>query len=379
MTGTVLRGGEVFDPVARSFATGDLRIADGVIADGPPLNDDLVVDVTGCLVLPGLVDLHTHVFDGQDLGLVADTIAPPSGTTTLVDTGSAGAHLLGAFRSVVDRSDTRIRAFLNIASVGTTSILLGGELKSPHYANEDVAVEAIEANRDLVIGVKVRASFDVGGEHAAEALRRARRVADRVGLPLMVHLGPAPATIDEIAGMLQRGDILTHAFTGWAENAIVADGALRPSVRAARQRGVLLDIGHGMSGFSLDVARIMLSLGEPPDTISTDLHAYSRTLVVDLPTVLSKFLALGMPLPDVLVAATVTPARAAGLDTLGIGTLQPGAPGDVAVLRIVPGTVEYVDSFGGAVTGSERLECMVTIAGGTVVFDRDGRASGAPA
>ncbi len=375
MTAIVLRGGSVFDPETLQFATVDLRLEHGSVAAGPAQPGDHVVDVTGSLVAPGLVDLHTHVFDGQDLGLVADVIAPPSGTTTLIDTGSSGAHLLGAFRSVAERSETRMRAFLNISSVGTTSIMLGGELKAAHYVNEDVAIDAIEANRDLVIGVKVRASFDVGADFATEALHRARRVADRVGLPLMVHLGPAPAAIDEIAGVLGRGDILTHAFTGWEGNTVTEYGELRPSVRAARERGALLDIGHGMSGFSLEIARQMLAIGQAPDTISTDLHAYSRPLVVDLPTVLSKFLALGMPLPAILAAATLTPARAAGLSDLGVGTLRPGAPADVAVLRLAPGEVDYVDAFGGSVTGTERIECALTIAAGRIVFDRDGVAS----
>lgn len=376
MSGLVLRGGSVFDPDSRTFAERDVRLADGVVSDLPPQQDDTVLDVTGSLVTPGLVDLHTHVFEGQDAGVPADEVAPPGGTTTLIDTGSAGAHLFGAFRPVVERSRTRIRAFLNIATVGTTSILLGGELKAPYYANEDVAAEAVEANRDLVLGVKVRASFDVGGEHATEALHRARRVADRVGLPLMVHLGPAPAAIDEIVGLLGRGDILTHAFSGWEGNMVVDGGRVRESVLAARERGALLDIGHGMSGFSLDVARAMLANGQPPDSISTDLHAYSRSGVVDLTTVLSKFLALGMPLPDILAAATLTPARAAGLDSIGVGTLRPGGPADVAVLRLEPGPVDYVDPFGGSVSGTERIVCDLTIAGGEIVFDRaaaDGR------
>ncbi|MCU1439340.1 MAG: amidohydrolase [Rhodoglobus sp.] len=368
MTALVLRGGEVFDPETGQFAVRDVRIADGVFA-GPAVDGDELVDVTGMVVCPGLVDLHTHVFTGQDLGVDPDDFAPPAGTTTLIDTGSAGGHLFGAFRrSAVERSATRIRAFLNISSVGTTSIMLGGELKAPHYANEDVAVECIEANRDLLIGVKVRASADVGGEHATEALRRARRVADRVALPLMVHLGPRPAAIDEIASLLGKGDILTHAFSGWEGNRVILDGRLRDSVRAARDRGALLDIGHGMSGFDPGTARAMLELGELPDTISTDLHTYSRHLVVDFPTVLSKFLALGMSLPQVLARATLAPARAASLADSGVGTLRVGAPADVAVLRRVAGDFDL-----GGIPATERLECVVTLAAGRTVYD--GRAA----
>ncbi|MDP3208482.1 MAG: amidohydrolase family protein, partial [Rhodoglobus sp.] len=262
----------------------------------------------------------------------------------------------------------RIRAFVNIASVGTTSILLGGELKGLYYSNEDVAVECIESNRDLVVGVKVRASNDVGGENAPEALRRARRVADRVKLPLMVHLGPAPATIDEIADTLRAGDIITHAFTGWEGNTVVADGVLRPSIRAARDRGVLLDIGHGMSGFSSAVARSMIELGELPDTISSDLHTYSQTKVIDLPTVLAKFMALGMSLEDVLARATLAPARAAGLDALGVGTLAPGAPADIAVFRLDSRAMAFGDGFGSEFQGEQAITPVLTVIDGTVAF-----------
>ncbi|MBN9153520.1 MAG: amidohydrolase family protein [Microbacterium sp.] len=364
--GTVLRGGVVHDPLSGVVGVRDLRIEDGIVSAQDPQPGDRVVDVSGLIVAPGLVDLHTHVFSGQDLGVPADAVAFPAGVTTMVDAGSAGAHLLGAFRaSAVDRAAVRIRAFLNVSSIGTTSILLGGELRAPWYVSEDAAVEAVEANRDLVIGIKVRASADVGGEHARAALAAARRVADRVRLPLMVHLGPAPAGIDEIADTLREGDVLTHAFTGWEGNRVVGDdGLIRSSIRAARERGVMLDVGHGMSGFSLDVARRMLEQGQVPDSISTDIHAYSRERVVDLPTVMSKFLALGMPLADVLRCTTTAPARVAGT---GAGTLAAGSPADVVVLERVAGPVAFDDAFGGTATGHERLRVVATFLGGRVV------------
>jgi dihydroorotase len=145
---------------------------------------------------------------------------------------------------------------------------------------------------------------------------------------------------------------------------VVVDGRLRDSIRAARDRGALLDIGHGMSGFDPGIARAMLDLGELPDTISTDLHAYSRSLVVDFPTVLSKFLALGMSLAEVLFRATLAPARAVSLAEVGIGTLRAGAPADIAVLRRVPGNTML-----GGIPATERLECVLTVSGGTIVHD----------
>jgi len=365
----VLRGGIVHDPESTEATLRDVRIQGGAISELGAQAGDQVIDVSGLIVAPGLIDLHAHVFFGQDLGVPADRTAFPSGTTTLIDAGSAGAHLIGAFRaSTIDRSSVRIRAFLNISTIGTTSILLGGELQSPWYVSEKSAEEAIEGNRDIIVGVKVRASSNVGGEHTSAALAAARRVADRVSLPMMVHLGPAPAGIDEIADTLHPGDVLTHAFTGWEDNGILGkDKKLRPSVRAARERGVVLDIGHGMSGFSLDVARHMLADLQPPDTISTDIHAYSLTDVIDFPTVLSKFLALGMPLDDVLRCATANPARVVKIDG---GTLGPGRPADIAVLERVPGRQEFRDGFGGAVIGNEVLRAVMTIMNGRIVFDR---------
>lgn len=370
MSSLLITNGSVLDPQRSVLEPRDVWVVDGKIAaEGPTGGAEDTLDATGLLVSPGFVDLHTHVFSGQDLGVEADLLAARAGTTTLIDAGSAGGHLFSAFRATtVDRAQTRIRAFVNIASIGTTSILLGGELKAMYYSDEDVAVECIENNRDVVLGVKVRASFDVGGENAPEGLRRARRVADRVGLPLMVHLGPAPASIDEIADTLREGDIITHSFTGWAGNTVVENGALRPSIRAARDRGVLLDIGHGMSGFSIETARQMMHLGEAPDTISTDLHTYSLPIVIDLPTVLSKFLALGMPVADALTRATLAPARAAGLDGHGIGTLEPGAPADIALLRLDAQPVEFGDGFGATIAGSQVLTTRATVRGGEVVF-----------
>lgn len=370
--GLVLTGGLVIDPESESLVRSDVRVTEGRFAAYAPTGTgDEEIDVSGLIVTPGLVDLHTHVFHGQDLGLVPDDLAFRSGTTTLIDAGSAGGHLFDAFRrSSVDGSAARVRAFLNISSIGTTSIRLSGELRRLEYSDIEVAVSCVERNRDLVLGVKVRASDDVGGVHAPEALRRAREASDRVGLPLMVHLGPAPADIDEIADTLRAGDILTHAFTGWPDNSVVSEGGLRPSVRAARDRGVLLDIGHGMSGFSAEVARTMVALGEYPDTISTDLHAYSRAQVVDLPTVLSKFIALGMTVEQVLARATLAPARAVGLADDGVGSMRIGAPADLAVFRLESGHIRFDDGFGNHFPGTQRLVPVFTMMNGRVVFDR---------
>lgn len=373
-----LKGGRVFDSETSSISVGDVVVADGHLRDPAQVYDDeVVVDVGGLVVSPGLVDLHTHVFRGQMMSLDPCAVGPQAGTTTMVDAGSAGGHLFGAFRSgtIDDPAVPRILAFMNVASIGTTSHTLQGELRGLAYCDEGVALDAIEANRDVVIGIKVRASADVAGSDALEALGRARRVADKAGLPLMCHLGPAPASSDDILRQLRAGDILTHCFTGFSDNYVTRDAKSLECLREARDRGVLLDVGHGASGFSLSVAAAALEAGIPPTTISSDLHRVSVSTVVGLPNVLMKFLALGMPLTEVLARATLAPSRVVGADMQGVGTLRPGALADVAVFRIDDGPTDFVDAFGGSVAGSKTLATVLTIQRGRVVFD-DGTMAG---
>jgi dihydroorotase len=366
-----LTGGDVFDPDGRSITVRDVVIAGDMIGDKSPTSDvESFIDVTGLLVTPGLVDLHTHVFRGQMSSVDPTVVGPASGTTTMIDTGSAGAHLLDAFRSIVssDPAIPRVLSFLNISSIGITGHTLQGELRGLAYCDEDTAVRVADANRDFVVGIKVRASADVAGADAFEALGRARRVADRLGLPLMCHLGPAPVSSDDILRVLREGDVLTHAFTGFSDNYVTRDRHSLDALKEAHDRGVVLDVGHGASGFSISVAMDAVANGVPPTTISSDVHRVSLESVVGLPRVLSKLLALGMPLPDVLLRATSEPARVVGADRQGVGTLRTGAPADVAVFRIVNEPITFIDPFGGRIDGGESLHCVLTIMGGQIVY-----------
>lgn len=364
-----LRNGRVFDAATGRLTAGEVGIAgDRIAAVGPSVGAaETSIDIAGAVVAPGLVDLHAHVFSGQDLGLDADVIGPPSGTTTFVDAGSAGAHLWGAMQQEIATRSTRILALVNIASIGTTSIRLSGELKHPAYADADACVAAMRSRSPA--GVKVRASNDVAGEHADAALAAGRRAADELGVPLMVHLGPPPSQIDTILDTLRTGDILTHCFTHFAANGVVRDGRIAASARAARERGVLFDVGHGASGFDVTTARAALAMDFPPDTISTDLHRYSMDHVIDLPAVLTRFLALGLPLEDALRRATRAPAAALGLLDQGIGTLVAGGVADVAVLRVVNDPHTFVDAAGTLLPAPERLVIEHTIRAGVPVFD----------
>lgn len=377
-----LAGGTIFDPSTGEFTAKDLFILDGQIATSAdaPQSSNTIINVEGLLVTPGLVDLHTHLFQGQDAGIDADAVGARSGVTTMIDAGSAGGHLIGALRRTsIDNSATRVRAFLNIASIGISSFMLKGELHEPAYADPEVAYRAAVSHHDVVIGIKVRASGDVGGEQSPAALRRARNVADRLNLPLMVHLGPAPASIEQILDHLGSGDILTHCFTGFEGNSLLVDGVVRPAVLQARERGVLFDVGHGRTGFDSNVAASAIAQGFPPDTISSDLHHYSTDTVGCLPAVLSKLATLGMSWREILTCSTLAPARAAGLDALGIGTLMPGSPADVAVFRLEPEPIDLADHNGNAHVANTSLQTVMTIRAGRVAYDaRDADSRDAP-
>lgn len=379
----ILRGGSVFDPQTGSIGPADVRLSGAVVdAIGPdlPASGGREVDVTGLLLTPGWVDLHAHVFVGQDLGVDPAVLGPPSGVTTMIDAGSAGAHLFGAFAAAtLTRPGPRIRNFLNISSVGTTSIRLSGELRTLAYVDEAACVACAREHPDQIIGVKVRASRDVAGENGPEALRRARRVADALSLPLMVHVGPPLPRLPDVLAMLGAGDIVTHSFTALAEPTLAGptlagptlggDGRVLDEAWAARQRGVLIDVGHGMSGFDAGVAGAAVRAGFLPDTISTDAHAYSIGTVVGLPSVATKFMALGLTLAQTLERVTLAPARAAGLAALGVGQLTAGGPGDVTAIRVLDEDVAFVDPQGNAFSGRARIRVELTVQAGSIVFD----------
>jgi dihydroorotase len=320
------------------------------------LRDGERIDVTDKLVVPGLIDMHAHVFAGQDLGVDPDVVGPATGTTTFIDTGTAGAHTFGAFRrGTIDRAIPRIRAFLNISTIGITSMRLAGEAENLAYCDVDACVGAAREHADLILGVKVRASANVVGANGDEPLRRARQAADALGLPLMVHIGEAPSGIETVLDSLGAGDVLTHCFSGWRDNGLLLDGRIRPSVLAAQRRGVIFDVGHGMGSFDAEVAKMMLDQGFAPDTISSDVHAYAAAR---LPDVMSKFLALGLSLDEVVSRATLAPAQALGL--------TPPAD-DVTVLELVDAPVEWQDTWGHTFAGTQRLRVVHTIQGGEIV------------
>ncbi len=363
----VIRGGEVIDPANGRHGAYDVAVADGVIA---AVERDLaaegaaqVVDARGQYVTPGLIDLHTHCYWGATYwGIEADPVAARSGVTTWLDVGSAGAYSFPGFRRyAVEASRSRIFALLNVSSIGL--IARTYELSNLDYCDVDLAATIVAANRDVILGIKARIDRATTRGTGLEPLRRARALADRVGLPLMVHIGSAPPALREIADLLRSGDILTHCCTG-NENCLVdADGAVYPYMRALWEQGLVLDLGHGTGSFSYRAAEAMLAAGMPPDVISSDVHQLSVLgPMYDLPTTLSKFLNLGMALPDVIARATTRPAAA--MRRPDLGTLSVGAPADVALFRIEEGEYTFHDVFMQPRRGSAQLVNTATYVAG---------------
>lgn len=369
----LVRGGRVVDPSQNLFDDRDVAIAGGRIADVgagiPESQASQVLNAKGKIVTPGLIDVHVHVYDGvAPLGIPADPNCVAKGVTTVVDAGSAGAHTFPGLRKyVIKASDTRVYALLNISVVGQSTYSPDnpfGELLDLRYANPRLTIKTIEQNRDTILGVKIRLTRNLAGDHDLRALALAREAADAVKLPLMVHIGGSYSPLKEILAMLKPGDVITHSFRGKDGGILDDKDRVLPEVRAAVVRGVHLDVGHGAGSFSFDTAEKAFRQDVLPGTISSDLHRYNLNgPVFDLATTLSKFLYLGLTLPQVIERATANAARLFAFPQ-GLGSLRPGAEADLAVFSMDEGNFEFVDALGARRIGHQRLVPVATVKSG---------------
>ncbi|MGI5287596.1 amidohydrolase/deacetylase family metallohydrolase [Nonomuraea polychroma] len=362
----LLAGGEVVDVGGGHVGRHDVGVRGGriaAIAPALPRHEAReVVDARGKLITPGLIDLHTHVHPGATYwGIDPDPVAWYTGVTTWVDAGSAGAYAIESLRAAVTDYQVRVAALLNVSAVGLTAP--DGESRELANCDVDLAAATLAGNRDLLFGVKVRMDGKTVGANGLEPLRRAIKVAEAGEVPVMVHIGVAPPSVDEVLRLLRPGDIVTHCASGLASGMVEGDG-IAPAVVEAYAAGVLFDIGHGSGGFAFDVLEAQLKAGMIPHTISSDLHA--RCLygpVFDLPTTMTKLLAVGLPLEEVVAAATVRPAQALGLPG-GAGTLAAGARADLAVFALEEGAFELVDSHRQLRVSDRRLVNELTYVAG---------------
>jgi len=368
----LLKGGRVIDPTQNFDAIADVAFANGRVAQLEPNIPATAArdtrDVTNKLIVPGLIDLHTHVYwGGTSLGVDAEMVARQCGATTLVDAGSTGAANFAGFRRhVIEPSPIRILAYLNIAFPGIfafSNAIMIGEASDLRLIDAETAVSTARANAEMIVGIKVRVGRNAGGASGIVPLDIALEAAEEVGLPVMAHIDFPPPSYSQVLERLRPGDILTHAYRPFPNSPLDGQGQVRRELHEARERGVIFDIGHGMGSLSFDVTRAMLDQGFVPDAISSDVHTLSiHGPAYDLAVTMSKFLCLGLPLPEVLRAATCAPARAMSRDDLG--SLRHDSIGDATVLELQDGEFDYYDAAGAVLHGKQRLRPAGVIIGG---------------
>jgi dihydroorotase len=358
----IIKGGRVIDPSIGLDATRDVAIAGGrIVAVEPNIAASApdVIDARGKIVAPGLIDIHTHAGRSKE----GPPLALQDGVTGWVDAGSGGADNIDQVAAVARGAPQIGRVLVNISRGGVVSP--AGELHDINLANVALARGAIARHRDVVVGVKARMSENVADTNDLEALRRAQEAAAPFNLPVMIHVGQNFSPMRAILPLLKRGDIVTHMYAPPPNSILDDQGRLYPDVAAARRRGVIFDFGNGINGhFTWDMVERTMKQGFRPDTFSTDWSVASKTTgVVDFPNVMSKFLMFGMSVSQIIACATVNAARVfPAFDDRG--TLNVGAPADVAIMELRDGAFEFVDNYKGKRTGKQCLFPIATVLNG---------------
>jgi dihydroorotase len=375
----LIKGGEVIDPSQNLRGKRDIGVRFGQIAametDIPAARGTRVLDAAGRILTPGLIDLHSHVYPyGSAIGIPADELVAHQGTTTCVSAGDAGANNFAAFRRhIVAQSRTRLYAFIHIANMGLSAFPVP-ELYNIDFAQVDACARTVAENADMALGVKVRMSENVIAKFGLEPLRRTIRACEIAGggAKVMCHIGGVETAglMSQILDLLRPGDVLTHAYSG-APNLqnqftnIVQDGRLLPAALAAKQRGVVYDIGHGGGSFDFTQLEPALQQGAGPDVISSDIHVFSANSagVPYLTNVMSKIMTFGFTLEQVIAMATAAPAKVINRQAK-LGTLQLGAPADVSILDVAQGPVTFVDTRNNSRPGNTLIRPLGVVAGG---------------
>jgi dihydroorotase len=377
----ILKGGHVIDPRNNIDGVRDVAVANGRIAavapNLTPTSGTQVIDARGMFVTPGLIDLHVHLFAttgvkgawAGDNSVLPDGFSFRTGVTTMVDAGSSGWRNFETFRhTVIDRAQTRVLAMINIAGLGMMTN--AAEQVAAEFQPAEVVALA-RKHKDVVVGVKT-AHYELPDWNSVD---RALEAGKAAGIPIMVDFGyfrPERPYWQLVTEKLGRDDISTHCYrasVAWMDENNRVHGYLH----RARERGVKFDVGHGAGSLVFRNAVPAIKAGFYPDSISTDLHTLSMNIaMLDMPTTMSKFLVMGMPLKDVILRSTWNPAQMIRRPELG--HLSVGAGADIAVLRVDTGEFHYIDSKSGRMRGTQRITCELTLRDGKVVWDWNGRA-----
>jgi dihydroorotase len=367
----LIRNGMVVDPARKFQEIGDIGIKNGKIVEIPSdVKADRVIDADGCLVLPGLIDFHTHVFSpGTEFGVRADSALLPQGVTTAVDAGGAGFGNYDSFvRTAVAFNQVRVFGFVNVSVAGQVTLRYNENVDPKNFDVE--ALKTLFAKYPgQLLGLKLRVGKEIVGGLGLKPLEATVKLAEEIGCPIVVHVSDPPCSQDEIAALLRPGDVFCHVFHGKGQTIIGEDGKVTPGVKAARKRGVIFDAANGKSNFSFSVARAALADGFLPDILGTDLTTVILYLdtYYGLPMLMSKYLALGVDLIDIVRACTAKPAELLGMQRK-LGTLAPGAFADIGIFRLTPRTTRFVDVRGETCMGEALLIPQMTVLGGQILY-----------
>jgi dihydroorotase len=356
----LIKGGTVVDPSQHLHAVRDVAVLNGKILevseDIPAERARQVVSAKSKIVTPGFIDVHVHAFDGVGTGTDMDRYCLGRGVTTAVDAGSAGYPSIAGLRKfVINPSATRLYALVDISAVGVV-VGVAGAMENLDWLNPQSTARAVEANKPAVVGIKIRlAKSNVGSAKDLECLKRAVAAAQASRVPIMAHIDDSYSPLPSILKMLRKGDVFTHCFNGHSHGVLDANGKIIPEVLEARQRGILFDSAQGVHHLAFDVTQKCLEQNFMPDTIGTDLSVGSvRAPGFDLPSMVSKFLAMGMNLDNAIERVTIKPARVFDYG-VELGTLRPGTEADIGIFELRDGRFEFFDSEGQMLVGRQNL------------------------
>lgn len=360
----VITGGRVLDPGRSVDGPLDVAMSGGRIAAVQPRIDPAeaahTIDARGRLVVPGLIDLHTHLFEhGTEIGTDPDQAGVRSGVTTVVDAGSCGCATYAGFHQLVrPRAHTRVLAMLHLAKSGLATM---PEIRDAQDVDMERTVATVEEYRDTILGIKVRAVGPSVRELGTGLITLARQAAAESRTRVMVHIGDPlwkvePTLTQALLPLLEPGDIVTHLYTGAPGKALDGNGRVLPELKDAQERGVIFDIGHGRFNMNFESAKRLMDQGVVPLSVSTDMTPAGRADMMKCMThVMNKFLALGFSLAEVVRMATYNPAGVIGLQQ-ELGTLAEGTTADVTILEEVEGRWRYLDSQGQSLEGTKALQ-----------------------